>query len=176
MPRESILTEALRFSNDLQAGRISKTTVLNYLRERCFVEPKVPANKFLAVCRKYDPNFSPVSSAKERAARAALSQKVQNGMLNQTMRELNVRPRGLSPEDDKKLERHHTILFRGCTPERKKEIADMIIRDDKKALGQMYYDRVFSKKDQLYSMSSGNNSVNPAIPCVARDCGIFIFA
>ena len=158
MSRENIQREAVRYEDALRAGTISMATVLNNIREVCYAKPNVPEAKFLAACRKYDPKFAPVSSAKERRERAALSKQVQEGILKQTARELNVMPSGLTVEEREKLERHHRILFRGRKPEEKRQIADIIIRGDKKALGELYYQRVFSKKDELYAMLNMNDA------------------
>ena len=76
MSQESINREMFRYKKEISNGTTTLEEVLDKLHKTCFAKPNVPDAEFLAACRKYDPNFSPVSSAKERQARAELTERV----------------------------------------------------------------------------------------------------
>ena len=122
------------------------------IRDTCFVKPKVPDSKFLETCRKYDPNFAPVSSEKERETRAALSKQVQEKMVACIPRELIILHPDLKIPDGKSIDRHHRILFRGRTLEEQQQLADLVTSGNKRALADLLHERLLSKKDALLAL------------------------
>ena len=79
MPLETIYTRVLAHSGDIDSGKVTIESVLDDIYKVYFAKPKVPDSKFLDVCRKYDPNFAPISSKTERQTRAALTERVREG-------------------------------------------------------------------------------------------------
>jgi hypothetical protein len=152
MPLETIYTRVLAHSGDIDSGKVTIESVLDDIYKVYFAKPKVPDSKFLDVCRKYDPNFAPISSKTEREARAALTERVREGFRAQTIHQYdNIDPR-IQKQYGESILRHHRILFRGLTVEAQEQLAQMLASGDEKALGQYFAERVLSKKDELLSM------------------------
>ena len=152
MPLETIYTRVLAHSDDINSGKVTIESVLDDIYKVYFAKPKVPDSKFLDVCRKYDPNFAPISSKTERQTRAALTERVREGFRAQTIHQYdNIDPR-IQKQYGESILRHHRILFRGLTVEAQEQLAQMLASGDEKALGQYYAERVLSKKDELLSM------------------------
>ena len=149
MSIQNILAEAIRVMGE---PKFTVERAQQHVRDTCFVKPKVPDAKFLEVCRKYDPNFAPVSSAKERAARAEISKKAQEGLLECIPRELRALHPDLKLPRGIVIDRHQSILFRGRGLEEQQRLADIVTAGNKKALGDYVYERLNSKKDEIFAL------------------------
>ena len=139
---------ALEYSKQLANNEITEEAVKQKIRDVCFAEPKVPADAFLENVRSFDPKFAPIQEETEIQKRTELSKKAQEGILNLVMHDLDRSTDGLVLPEGKELHRAHKILILGLSPTEKQEMATLLLTDEK-AAGQLIYDRLAPKKDQI---------------------------
>ena len=156
MSSKLIYDEVAQHSKQLATNEITAEAVKQKIRDICFAEPKVPAEEFLETVRSFDPKFAPSPEGPEVQKRAEICKKAQEGMLDLVMHEQDRSTDGLSLPGGNDLHRAHKILIQGLPLEEKQKMATLLLTDEE-AAGQLIYDRLAPKKDQILSMLDLND-------------------
>ena len=157
MPLEVISKNVDDYWKDIHSGNITIDQVLDTVYSACYGKPKVPESTFLKICRQGDPNFAPISSAEERQARAALTERVREGFREQIKHEFYAVSPEVMAEYQKQYGQHFPRLFfhffRDCkTVEEQRELAQRLGHTGGEEMGKLFAERVLSKKDELLAM------------------------
>ena len=152
MGLETINNGVIKYSEDIKRGEITLDKVLDRIWASYFAKPKVPESSFLALCRKHDPDFAPISSKEERQARARLTERVREEYRKMAIHVHNAIDDGLLKQADGKIQRHHLILFRGCSLDEQEQLAQKIVNGGNEAAGKIFAERVLDKKDDILAL------------------------
>ena len=152
MGLETINTGVMKYNEDIKRGEITLHEVLDRVWASYFAKPKVPESSFLALCRKYDPDFAPISSKEERQERARLTERVREEYRKMEIHAYNNIDDGLLKQANGKIQRHHLIFFRGLDLEQQREMAQAIVNGGDEAAGKLFAERVLDKKDEILAL------------------------